>query len=82
MEGFIGRMADLVAQAPGYQQLGLVFLGGLLTSANPCVLVAAPLVVGFTGGTQESPPPSHGAVRPYACWAWAAFTLLWGSWPP
>jgi cytochrome c biogenesis protein CcdA len=30
-----------------------VFLGGVLTSANPCVLVAAPLVVGFTGGTEE-----------------------------
>ena len=50
MDGWIGR---LVAQAPAYQQLGLVFLGGLLTSANPCVLVAAPLVVGFTGGTRE-----------------------------
>ncbi|HNX94077.1 MAG TPA: cytochrome c biogenesis CcdA family protein [Holophaga sp.] len=53
MGDFISRIADLVAQAPGYQQIGLVFLGGLLTSANPCVLVAAPLVVGFTGGTKE-----------------------------
>ena len=53
MDGWLGRLADLVAQAPAHQQLGLVFLGGLLTSANPCVLVAAPLVVGFTGGTKE-----------------------------
>ncbi len=53
MDGLLGRLADMVAQAPAYQQLGLVFLGGLLTSANPCVLVAAPLVVGFTGGTKE-----------------------------
>lgn len=53
MDGWASRLADLVAQAPAYQQLGLVFLGGLLTSANPCVLVAAPLVVGFTGGTRE-----------------------------
>lgn len=53
MDGWISRLADLVAQAPAYQQLVLVFLGGLLTSANPCVLVAAPLVVGFTGGTRE-----------------------------
>ncbi len=51
--GLIERLADAVAQAPAYQQLGLVFLGGLMTSANPCVLVAAPLVVGFTGGTRE-----------------------------
>jgi len=42
-----------MVQASAAQQLGLVFLGGLLTSANPCVLVAAPLVVGFTGGTKE-----------------------------
>ena len=53
MDSWLGRLADLVAQAPAYQQLALVFLGGLLTSANPCVLVAAPLVVGFTGGTKE-----------------------------
>ena len=51
--GLIERLADSVAQAPAWQQLGLVFLGGLLTSANPCVLVAAPLVVGFAGGTEE-----------------------------
>lgn len=49
----IERLAEAVANAPATQQLGLVFLGGLLTSANPCVLVAAPLVVGFTGGTEE-----------------------------
>lgn len=53
MSGLLERLAELVANAPGYQQLVLVFLGGLLTSANPCVLVAAPLVVGFTGGTEE-----------------------------
>ena len=53
MGEFIARLADLVAGAPAYQQLGLVFLGGLLTSANPCVLVAAPLVVGFAGGTEQ-----------------------------
>ncbi|BDU73184.1 cytochrome c biogenesis CcdA family protein [Mesoterricola silvestris] len=53
MNGLVERLADTVAQAPAYQQLGLVLLGGLLTSANPCVLVAAPLVVGFTGGTKE-----------------------------
>jgi len=53
MGEYIAHLADLVANAPAYQQLGLVFLGGLLTSANPCVLVAAPLVVGFTGGTED-----------------------------
>ncbi len=50
---WFNQLADTVANAPAYQQLAIVFLGGLLTSANPCVLVAAPLVVGFAGGTQE-----------------------------
>lgn len=53
MPDFVQRLAEGVAQASAGQQLGLVFLGGLLTSANPCVLVAAPLVVGFTGGTEQ-----------------------------
>ncbi len=53
MTEWIQNLAETVANAPAYQQLGLVFLGGLLTSMNPCVLVAAPLVVGFTGGTEE-----------------------------
>lgn len=53
MNEWLQRLADTMAQASAVKQLGLVFLGGLLTSANPCVLVAAPLVVGFTGGTKE-----------------------------
>lgn len=76
MDGWIGRLADLVAQAPGYQQLGLVFLGGLLTSANPCVLVAAPLVVGFTGGTQEGRHHPMVLSGVFVLGLAAAFTLL------
>lgn len=53
MSTWLQHLADLMSQASAAQQLGLVFLGGLLTSANPCVLAAAPLVVGFTGGTKE-----------------------------
>ena len=53
ISGVLERLADTVAQATAPRQLGLVFLGGLLTAANPCVLVAAPLVVGFTGGTDK-----------------------------
>ena len=76
MDGWLGRLADLVAQAPGYQQLGLVFLGGLLTSANPCVLVAAPLVVGFTGGTQEGRHHPMVLSGVFVLGLAAAFTLL------
>ncbi|MBN2543148.1 sulfite exporter TauE/SafE family protein [bacterium] len=30
-----------------------VFLGGLMTAANPCVIASIPLVMGFIGGTRE-----------------------------
>lgn len=53
MTEWLQRLADTVAHASAAKQLGIVFLGGLLTSMNPCVLVAAPLVVGFAGGTEE-----------------------------
>lgn len=53
MMEWLQRLADTVAHASAAKQLGIVFLGGLLTSMNPCVLVAAPLVVGFAGGTEE-----------------------------
>ena len=76
MDTWVGHLADLVAQAPAYQQLGLVFLGGLLTSANPCVLVAAPLVVGFTGGTQEGRHHPMLLSAVFVLGLAAAFTLL------
>ena len=53
MTEWLARLAEMTAQASPLKQLGIVLLGGLLTSANPCVLVAAPLVVGFAGGTKE-----------------------------
>ena len=53
MMEWLQNLAEMMAQASAAKQLGIVFLGGLLTSMNPCVLVAAPLVVGFAGGTQE-----------------------------
>ena len=31
----------------------LVFVGGLLTASNPCVLAMIPLMIGFVGGTKE-----------------------------
>lgn len=76
MTEWVQRLADAVAQAPAYQQLGLVFLGGLITSANPCVLVAAPLVVGFTGGTEQG--RHHPALLSgvFVLGLAAAFTLL------
>lgn len=31
----------------------VVFVGGLLTASNPCVLAMIPLMIGFIGGTKE-----------------------------
>ena len=31
-----------------------VFVGGILTASNPCVLAMIPLMIGFVGGTQET----------------------------
>lgn len=31
----------------------LVFIGGLMTASNPCVLAMIPLMIGFVGGTKE-----------------------------
>lgn len=31
----------------------VVFLGGLLTASNPCVLAMIPLMIGFVGGSKE-----------------------------
>jgi len=76
ISGLVERLADTVAQAPAYQQLGLVFLGGMLTSANPCVLVAAPLVVGFTGGTEEGRHHPMVLSGVFVLGLAAAFTLL------
>lgn len=53
MTEWLSSLAEMMANASAAKQLGIVFLGGLLTSMNPCVLVAAPLVVGFTGGTKD-----------------------------
>jgi cytochrome c biogenesis protein CcdA len=32
---------------------GVVFIGGLLTASNPCVLAMIPLMIGFVGGQKE-----------------------------
>jgi cytochrome c biogenesis protein CcdA len=31
----------------------VVFLGGVLTASNPCVLAMIPLMIGFVGGSKE-----------------------------
>lgn len=49
----------------GWEAMAAAFVGGVLTSASPCVLVAAPVAIGYVGGQARSP------VR--ALWLSAAF---------
>jgi cytochrome c biogenesis protein CcdA len=39
----------------GWEALAAAFVGGVLTSASPCVLAAAPVAVGYVGGQVRTP---------------------------
>lgn len=54
MQELLARLADHAAAAPPLVMLLLVFLGGVISSASPCVLAAVPLVVATVGGTATS----------------------------
>jgi cytochrome c-type biogenesis protein len=54
MQELLARVADHAASAPPLVTLVLVFLGGVIPSASPCVLAAVPLVVATVGGTATS----------------------------
>jgi cytochrome c biogenesis protein CcdA len=76
MTEWLQGLAELMAQASPAKQIGIVLLGGMLTSANPCVLVAAPLVVGVAGGTREGRHHPMLLSGVFVLGLAAAFTLL------
>jgi len=45
--------AEQIIQTNPWLAFGVVFVGGLLTASNPCVLAMIPLMIGFVGGTKE-----------------------------
>ena len=49
MNEFIIELSNYVTGNP-LIAFGAVAFGGILTSANPCVLITLPLIIGFTGG--------------------------------
>ncbi len=49
LEGFLGN-AQLYIDTSPWLAFAVVFIGGVLTAANPCVLAMIPLVIGFVGG--------------------------------
>lgn len=45
--------AEQIIQTNPWLAFLVVFIGGLLTASNPCVLAMIPLMIGFIGGTKE-----------------------------
>ncbi|HPC83567.1 MAG TPA: cytochrome c biogenesis CcdA family protein [Thermoanaerobaculaceae bacterium] len=54
MQELLQSLADQAAAASPLLTLLLVFLGGVVSSASPCVLAAVPLVVATVGGTSTN----------------------------
>ena len=52
MEGFLGNIGELI-QTQGWLAFPACFLGGVISSASPCVLAMIPLVIGYVGGYSE-----------------------------
>lgn len=54
MPELLATLAERATAAPPLLTLALVFLGGVVSSASPCVLAAVPLVVATVGGGSTS----------------------------
>jgi len=52
MEGLLGNIGDII-QNQAWLAFPACFLGGVISSASPCVLAMIPLVIGFVGGYAE-----------------------------
>ncbi len=52
MEALLGNIGEII-QSQGWLAFPLCFLGGLISSASPCVLAMIPLVIGYVGGYAE-----------------------------
>lgn len=52
MEGLFGNIGELI-QARAWMAFPACFVGGIISSASPCVLAMIPLVIGYVGGYAE-----------------------------
>jgi cytochrome c-type biogenesis protein len=52
LESLAENLAEIVKTNPWMAPLA-AFIGGLLTAANPCVLAAAPLMIGYVAGQEK-----------------------------
>jgi cytochrome c-type biogenesis protein len=52
LEGLVSTIGDII-QTQGWLAFPACFLGGIVSSASPCVLAMIPLIIGFVGGYAE-----------------------------
>jgi cytochrome c-type biogenesis protein len=52
MESLLSNLGDII-QSQGWLAFPFCFLGGIVSSASPCVLAMIPLIIGFVGGYAE-----------------------------
>lgn len=76
MEGLPAGLAAQAAAAPAPVMLALVFLGGVLSSASPCVLAAVPLVVATVGGAGTTKARAAALTVAFAAGLAVSFTAL------
>jgi cytochrome c-type biogenesis protein len=55
LDGFVSNAGNYIHTNP-WLALVAVFVGGLLTASNPCVLAMIPLMMSFVAGTKEKKP--------------------------
>ena len=51
-DNFLENSTEIMSTNP-WLAFVIVFLGGLMTAANPCVIASIPLLMGYIGGTKE-----------------------------
>jgi cytochrome c-type biogenesis protein len=52
MESLLNNLGQII-QTQGWLAFPVCFLGGIISSASPCVLAMIPLIIGFVGGYAE-----------------------------
>jgi cytochrome c-type biogenesis protein len=52
MDNLLNTLGDII-QSQGWLAFPVCFLGGIISSASPCVLAMIPLIIGFVGGYAE-----------------------------
>jgi cytochrome c-type biogenesis protein len=55
LETFVGNVGQYLQTSP-WLAIVAVFVGGVLTASNPCVLAMIPLMMSFVAGRREEPP--------------------------